>query len=87
MKCSVALDEENEPLAVFIFNVPDEEDTVEIYLGEMALGALVMAAQEMMMRAAVMREMVSAFPDLREHILATLAVRWHDRGGRNGDGP
>lgn len=76
LNIGIALNEIDEPVVSLLFQVPDEEDAIEMVLGMDDLVSCIGSAQEALMRASVLREMLTMFPDQKDQILANVLFRW-----------
>lgn len=73
---TLGLNEFNDPLVSLVFQVGFEEDAIEMVLNEPEVSAVITLTQEGLVRAQVMREMITMFPDKMDEIVATLMFRW-----------
>lgn len=73
--CNITLGSNDEPLLGLVFMGEDLEVT-EIVLTEMEAHAVLVVIDEAQHRAAVLREMITMFPEQRDSILENLMFRW-----------
>ena len=76
LSISIALNEIDEPVVSMLFQVPDDEDVIEMVFDMQEIGAALGLSQEGMIRGNVLREMLTMFPDDKDKILANVMFRW-----------
>jgi hypothetical protein len=73
--CNITLGINDEPLLSLVF-LGDDLEVSEIVLTEVEATAVLNILGEAAVRASMLREMITMFPEQRDSILATLMFRW-----------